>query len=352
MARARHLADTVRFSGERKAGRAEHAPILSSNLIDHLLRTSLVINAHVTPRLDQQITAICDQLCLNRNCITAFVINHSHFQAGCLFDGDDRCVLQFSSSLINALDPQELDFVIGHELGHFLLSHRGLYENDLAPESFVKNRAQEISADRIGLLCVDKPEKVISALMKTLSGLHSEHLRIDVAQFIAQLRELNDPGHGEGGRHTHPSILIRSRALLHFSTAVERGDFFADAIDHRSLERADNRVQHDIDKFIDSSLDIRIKSVKVEIALSLSILHILQDGEISEAEQTAFCELFGESNLQKLGTLLSSFGHRESIKISRRNLEQDRSRLESLIPESFEGEYAKIKARIEEKFRG
>jgi len=88
-------------------------------------------------------------------------------------------------ALLKVMDRDELQFVIGHELGHVALGHTWL--NSLvggmagipAPYSASYllilalrwwNRACEFSADRAGLLACGKPSKALSALVKLEAG--------------------------------------------------------------------------------------------------------------------------------------------------------------------------------------
>jgi Zn-dependent protease with chaperone function len=83
------------------------------------------------------------------------------------------------------MDPAELRFIIGHELGHVRLGHTRL--NSLVgglagiPASggaaamlalaFLNwNRACELSADRAGLLACGRLDKAVSALVKLVAG--------------------------------------------------------------------------------------------------------------------------------------------------------------------------------------
>jgi Zn-dependent protease with chaperone function len=101
------------------------------------------------------------------------------------FGLDSPKVVVIDSALLQALDADELAFVISHELGHVRLGHTWL--NSLVgglsgiPSPAVTfgllqmaflwwNRACEYSADRAGLLATGKPEKAISALVKIATG--------------------------------------------------------------------------------------------------------------------------------------------------------------------------------------
>ncbi len=90
------------------------------------------------------------------------------------------------SALFQVMDRDEIQFILGHEMGHIRLGHTWL--NTLVggiagiPSSFGAaallemafhwwNRACEFSADRAGLLACGKPGKAISALVKLEAGI-------------------------------------------------------------------------------------------------------------------------------------------------------------------------------------
>ena len=75
--------------------------------------------------------------------------------AECYLGDTSNCIIRFSSSLIDILDKNEFEFVVGHELGHFLLSHQQACVTEKNLEYYIQQRAQEISADRLGLIACD-----------------------------------------------------------------------------------------------------------------------------------------------------------------------------------------------------
>ena len=94
-------------------------------------------------------------------------------------------VIVVYSELLQMMDPDELLFIVGHEMGHVALGHTWL--NSLiggmagipSPYSaaalmtmafLLWNRSCEYSADRAGLLACGKPEKAVSALVKLAAG--------------------------------------------------------------------------------------------------------------------------------------------------------------------------------------
>ena len=101
------------------------------------------------------------------------------------FGLDSPKVVVIHSALLEALDAEEVAFVVCHELGHVSLGHTWLNSlvgglagipGPMAAFAVLRlaflswNRACELSADRAGLLATANPEKAISALVKLATG--------------------------------------------------------------------------------------------------------------------------------------------------------------------------------------
>ena len=136
---------------------------------------------------------------------------------------EGKCLIELTSSLVEHLDDGEQAFVLGHELGHFLLDHHYL---PLPPASSLERysllRAREISADRLGLVACANPEAAIRAVIKTFSGLSERHLRFDAAAFLRSCFDEENRGQNQSGAtDTHPSFAVRARCLVHFSSIAD-----------------------------------------------------------------------------------------------------------------------------------
>jgi Zn-dependent protease with chaperone function len=128
--------------------------------------------------------------------------------AGAVGMSDPFIVL--NSSMLEILTPDEVEAVIGHELGHILSGHV-LYKTllllimrislfrypiaglALMPLMFALlewYRKSELSCDRVGLLTVQDSDVSLSALMKMAGGMRGEELNLD--EFVAQSEEYRD----------------------------------------------------------------------------------------------------------------------------------------------------------------
>ena len=224
---------------------------------DAMLRNGLLISESVTPAIEQRLRIVCDRLRIPRSCVSAFVYNAPNIQADCLIDSPKTCVLRFSSGLVNLMDAKEFQFVAGHELGHFLLDHGACsqYIAEDSSEGYIVQRARELSADRIGYLAVDDLDESIQSIIKTVSGLGDEHLRFDVSAFLNQATLLANPRRGEARTSSHPSMLMRCRALMWFSMGIKSLSDL-DNISSHELSIIDEKVSKDLEKYVDGEADV------------------------------------------------------------------------------------------------
>jgi tellurite resistance protein len=104
---------------------------------------------------------------------------------------------------LEAFEADELSFVVGHELGHFLFQHHRIPVGallggaerigaGLALQLFAWQRYSEISCDRAGLWCAGSLEPATRALFKLASGLRGERVRVRLDAFQSQYRDLQE----------------------------------------------------------------------------------------------------------------------------------------------------------------
>jgi len=156
----------------------------------------------------------------------------------------NRLIMCINSSLIELMSPQELLFIMGHEVGHALLKHGKMppvqFGNpEFSPLEFIRlrslSRNQELSCDRIGLITCQNINAACSALFKLASGLTSKWLQFDenaYAKHFDDISGIADLTGLEAGSITHPITPLRAKALLSFS----KSDGFARAIGRSSFE--------------------------------------------------------------------------------------------------------------------
>jgi Zn-dependent protease with chaperone function len=158
-------------------------------------------------------------------------------------EASNRYIVAVSSGAVNLLSAEELEFVIGHELGHAAFGHLDVAADaiielgplDVRQRRLVRawQRAGEISADRAGLRCCDSLEVAATALFKTVCGLTVPGMVIEPREFAAQwdrlVEEVLDQGNRDHWQLAHPFPPLRMKALLLFWQ-------------HRSQREVDNEV--------------------------------------------------------------------------------------------------------------
>lgn len=137
-----------------------------------------------------------------------------------------------NSALVESLSRDELDFVIGHEMGHIRFGH-SKYLSFISPIGrnipFISwlysswQRKSEYTADRVGYIVTDKIKPAISTMIKTTVGLKLSKL-VNIDELVKQIQK------GESGLLTktgellltHPYTTNRIKALVVFSKFGEK----------------------------------------------------------------------------------------------------------------------------------
>jgi Zn-dependent protease with chaperone function len=155
--------------------------------------------------------------------------------------GADRPFIVVTTGCFDLLDPHELRFVVGHEVGHILSGH-AVYRTLLlgltrlaaqvawVPLGYVGLRAivtaleewyrkSELSCDRAGLLAAQDPDAAKRALMKLAGGTRLAEMNPDA--FREQARSYDADGDARDGvlkilslmGRTHPFAVVRFAEL-------------------------------------------------------------------------------------------------------------------------------------------
>lgn len=226
-------------------------------------------------------------------------------------DGTVRMVL--TSGLIDALDETELEYIIGHELGHVALGHldiRVFNDNQLSGltvlRHFALRRYQELSADRVGLLCAPHVDKVLRAELMIHSGITSRE-RIGASADILRAAEealastkVGDLS-GDGRYATHPYGPMRTLAINHFARSTTFAKIakiapVADGLDEPALEAKVQEVMDIMNPIeLGAATDVGPDVTKF-VALAALQIAAATDG-VTDAEVTAIKRLSGVSEV-------------------------------------------------------
>lgn len=294
-----------------------------------LLATSVKLSKTMAPRLHAISEDCIDKLDVDIP-IELFAYNSPQFNAACVKPEEGRLFIMFSSSLLDAFDDDELKFVMGHELGHFIYKHHDIPvgyllngQSRISPELALKltswSRYAEFSSDRAGAYCVQDFNAVARSLFKLSSGVTSGIVKFDLKEFLNQVDEmqLEDDNMSRSSMQdwfmTHPFSPLRVRALeiFHRSHLLmgEKG------ISQTDLELGiEGLMELMSPSYLEAKTDADKAMRNMLFAGSLCIANA--DGEISQEEIDQFESFFGKYqfnenlNLEKLESRLETRAER------------------------------------------
>jgi hypothetical protein len=203
------------------------------------------VTATLTPGLHAKLEEVRTRLLLPE-APALYVHSHGEVNASAAYGGR-RCVLTATSALVNLLTLDEFGSILGHELAHIGMRHAHRDNEGGLSRVFMleRSRAAEVSCDRLSIVAAAKPRTVISAMLKVVSGMNSDHLTLDVDAFLAQLADRpQEVDLDWEALETHPVLPFRIWAIHRFSQTdvcrsllgLEGGDP-AEAVEDEICER-------------------------------------------------------------------------------------------------------------------
>lgn len=201
---------------------------------DELVRRAQPVTAASLPGLEALVRETAERLDVSR---TVTYVAPGRALNAYTFGLTDPRVIVLSAGLLPVMDRDELQFILGHEMGHVRLGHTWL--NSLLggmagiPSPFGAavilyfafrwwNRACEFSADRAGLLACRRPDKAVSALVKLATGGVARTARGQQQARLQLEKEAEDLGEVVGELlSTHPLIARRLAELKKYAASDE-----------------------------------------------------------------------------------------------------------------------------------
>ncbi len=187
-------------------------------------RQKLPVSPEILPDVEKSLADACQRLGLPRSAVHAFVRPSSDMNAVCYSGIRGAAVIEINAGVIECLAPEELSYVIGHELGHYIMPVRWarvVRDGSSMPASLEDARISrecELTMDRFGLLACGDLKPAGSAILKMQSGLSSRHIRSDLAAFIQNGRIAIEVEVEESETlSSHPPEFVRLRALNAFA---------------------------------------------------------------------------------------------------------------------------------------
>ena len=297
-----HKDDPYEFGIELKDFKKDSSELDNSHL-SNLLTNSVRVSKEILPKVGSAIETVFDRIKIENNFNFFVTADNNQANASCsLMSSASRPDIVLTSRLIELLSLEELQFVIGHEVAHYVYQH-ALYPNhnnvedrNLKLNILNLSRAAEISADRIGFLACANLDSSLKANFKLASGLSDKHFNFKPSTYLDQLRDLEDLGKSSSELwSTHPSFLIRMQSLIWFSMSKEYHEFFDQKKKGSySLSEIDEKLDSKIKKITGDELENSNKRI-YESALIWGSLDIyLSDKKFSKDEQEEFSNRFGE----------------------------------------------------------
>ncbi|MBT8331428.1 MAG: M48 family metalloprotease [Deltaproteobacteria bacterium] len=214
----------------------ERQKLEESNFRNQLLKDgAFLLSQPISPRIFNIVSETKQKLglegeyevfCLNSNSINAF----AYVQPA---EEKNFFIIGITSEALEELEDLEIQFILGHELGHFLFEHNRMnYLINPNPTSqgvtllpsmgeniFLRWRKKcEISTDRIGLLACGDFENAARAMLKTAYGLTGKNLNLDVDSLLQQIDALKEtPEALEVNYRSHPLMPLRLKVMQMFA---------------------------------------------------------------------------------------------------------------------------------------
>ena len=288
---------------------------LDNRHLSNLLTNSIRVNKEILPKVGKAIDLVFDRIKIENNFNFFVTADNNQANASCsLMSTASRPDIFLTSRLIELLSLEELQFVIGHEVAHYVYQHalypnyNNVEERNLKLNILTLGRAAEISADRIGFLSCSGLEHSLKALLKLASGLDEKHLKFKFSVYLDQLRDLEDLGKSSSELwSTHPSFLIRMQSLIWFSMTKEYHEFFeVKKKGNYRLKEVDEKIDNKIKKITGNEIDISNKEIYDRALLWGSLDIYLSDKTFSKIEQKEFIKRFGKKGGKVISLLKMS----------------------------------------------
>ncbi|MEM9623024.1 MAG: M48 family metallopeptidase [Pseudomonadota bacterium] len=277
-----------------------------------LLSTSVRLSQTMAPQLHLTAAACQEKLSMDIP-LELYVFPSPAYNAACVKPEAGRLFIMFSSAILESFTPDEIRFVMGHELGHHLYNHHDIPigyilrgQNRPNPRLALAltswSRYAEISADRAGAFCADDLPAVAHALFKLASGLSGNYATFSVDDFLRQVDEMQledaNPGQNaptEDWFLTHPFSPLRVKAIRLFFDA---GLMQSPDADLNQLDLGvENLMSMMEPSYLEGKTDTAEAMRRLLFAAAIAVANA--SAGISKAEIEIFEEFFGKASFSE-----------------------------------------------------
>jgi len=253
----------------------------------------LEVKEELIPNVYKPLLNVCNRLNLDFSEHSIFIYPESQIQASCI-NSRNKCIIRISSGAVQKLNTKELEFIIGHEFGHYLLYHPPLNHKVLA--NIIILKAREISCDRIGLYACCSLDACISAIIKTQSGLDEKHLNIDIAAYINSATKNIKQSYYGFNYSTHPSLPVRARALFWANESLFSG--INEIME--TIKEVNKRIKKDILKYENYEIQKKIDEIISDNIPWVWVYLLVTDNKMTAKHQEMIASQFGNGFINKL----------------------------------------------------
>ena len=239
-----------------------------------LMREGVRIYPRSSNEIFQKLSKLPETIIPHNN-ITIYNINGNYENAHVSLAAEGKILIALAGGLTKTLsDFSEIFFILGHEIGHYVLGHFGnavrnaqnlsnlnhtppekllgeFSKNESANQSpcYIKNKCyqlEELSADRFGLLFQQDFYASITSLMYLASGRAGNIYKSGWEVFLKQGYELvKTPDYSFDSNRTHPDMPLRAIALKEFYDSDACVPFNKDTVKTpQSLKRANEKIHN------------------------------------------------------------------------------------------------------------
>lgn len=202
---------------------------------ENLMRRAIPVSEEQTPGMARLAWECSQRLKIRPEQIRFYVVP-SQIRNAYTFGFSDPKVVVIYSALVQTMTPDELRFILGHELGHVALSHTwlnsllgGMAGIPVTLEAALVltlafrwwNRACEYSADRAGLLTCGSLQSATSALIKLVAANARSQAELQRALASIELEDDSPLNVAAEMLSTHPMIIRRIEHLKQFAASPE-----------------------------------------------------------------------------------------------------------------------------------
>lgn len=288
-----------------------------------LLTGALRLTRSMAPDVADTLSTCREQLGHERP-VEVYVHANAEFRASAMRCDGSPDVIALSSRVLEVFSPEELRFVIGHELGHLVLDHFRIpmphvaqLEDMAGPLVTRRNalrlfhwaRAAEVSADRAGLVCAGDAQAAARGFFKLASGLSSSQVTADLEAYAEQVESLaSAPEARQKPRDdddtldcfsTHPYSPLRVRAVVAFAKSDRFRQLSGYGGGELTLDAVEEIVERDLALMEPGYLEEKGAEAQAlrRLLFCAAVSVAAADGEVKEPEVKAVRRLVGHEEM-------------------------------------------------------